>query len=290
MKKILVIGGHGMLGRPVVRRLVKEEFPVRVMARDTSKAAGLLPSETEIVAGDLRDVESIREAAAGADIVYLSLATERHKAEFRPELDGTKNVIEALSDRDNIIISKLSAMGVKPTGGWWLDADQKYEAEELIKGSGHPYLIFRPTWFFESLPLFIQGKKLAIMGKPPHPTYWISGDDYGRMVAEAFRKGLTDRTFNAQGTVPMTFDEAAKLFINAYRPELKITHIPLLVLRAAGLFNQQMKTLLRLFQFCRDHAEQPESDDAWEELYRPRMTVGEYVEYMLRTGDIPSKR
>ena len=290
MKKILVIGGHGMLGRPVVRRLIKEEFPVRVMARDKSKAAALLPSEAEIVTGDLQNIESIREAATGADIIYLSLATERHKADFRPELDGTKNVLEAIAGRENIIISKLSALGTRPTNGWWLDADQKYEAEELIKGSGHPYIIFRPTWFFESLPLFIQGKKLAIMGKPPHPSYWISGDDYGRMVAEAFRKDLTDRTFNAQGTVPLTFDEAAKLFIKAFRPELKITHVPLFMLKVGGLFNQQMKSLLRLFQFCRDNIEQLDSDEAWEELYRPRMTIGEYVEYMLRTGDIPSKR
>ncbi|MEW5925501.1 MAG: NAD(P)H-binding protein, partial [Candidatus Zixiibacteriota bacterium] len=280
----------GMLGRPVVRRLLKEDFAVRVMARDTTKAAALLPSEVEIVKGDLKDIDSIRHAATGADIVYLSLATERHKAAFRPELDGTKNVIEALSDRDDIVISKLSALGVKPTNGWWLDVDQKCEAEELIKGSGHPYIIFRPSWFHESLPLFIQKNRLAIMGRPPHPVYWISGDDYGRMVAEAFRKNLINRTFNAQGTIPMTFDEAAEQFIRAYKPEMKIIHIPLFVLKISGLFNPQLKELSKLFSYYKTYAEKIESESAWEALYRPRMTVAEYVEYMQRTGDIPSKR
>jgi len=256
MKKILIIGGHGMLGRPVVRRLIKEEFPVRVMARDTARAAALLPPQTEIVEGDLQNIESIREAAAGADFVYLNLATERHKAAFRPELDGAKNVIEALAGRDDVVISKLSALGVQPTDGWWLDTDQKYEAEELLKGSGFPYIIFRPTWFYESLPLFIAGKRLAIMGKLPHPIYWLSGDDYGRIVAEAFRKNLVNRTFNAQGVNPLTFEEAAGRFIRAYRPELKVSHIPLLVLKLGGIFKPQMKSLLRLFQYYGEHEEQ----------------------------------
>ncbi|PKK83779.1 MAG: hypothetical protein CVT49_07105 [candidate division Zixibacteria bacterium HGW-Zixibacteria-1] len=290
MKKILIIGGHGMLGRPVVRRLLKEGFAVRTMARDKAKAAALLPSETEIVEGDLTNIDSIRRAAVGADIVYLNLATLRHKAAFRPELDGTKNVIEALADRDDIVISKLSGLGVRPTDGWWLDADQKYEAEELIKGSGHPYIIFRPSWFHESLPLFVQGNRLAIMGRPPHPIYWIAGDDYGRMVAEAFRKNLVNRTFNAQGSTPLTFDQAAEKFILAYKSAMKIIHIPLFVLKAGGLFKPQFKDLSKLFEYCTKYAEKLESESDWNELYRPRMTVEEYVEYMLRTGDVPSKR
>lgn len=290
MKKVLIVGGHGMLGRPVVRRLLKEDFAVRVMARDTAKAAALLSSEVEIVEGDLKDIESIRKAATGADIVYLNLATIHHKAAFRPELDGTKNVIEALNDRNEVVISKLSALGVKPTNGWWLDVDQKCEAEELIKGSGHPYIIFRPSWFLESLPLFVRKNRLAIMGRPPHPVYWISGDDYARMVAEAFRKNLINRIFNAQGTIPMTFDEAAEQFVRAYKSDMKITHIPLLVLKMGGLFNPQLKELAKLMSYYTTHAEKLEGESAWDELYRPRMTVAEYVEYMLRTGDIPSKR
>jgi uncharacterized protein YbjT (DUF2867 family) len=37
-KRILVLGGTGMLGGPVVRRLLADGFDVRVLARDPAKA------------------------------------------------------------------------------------------------------------------------------------------------------------------------------------------------------------------------------------------------------------
>ncbi len=284
-----MIGAHGMLGRPVARRLVKERFAVKAMARDIEKARKLLPPEVEIVKGDLKDIDSIAKAAEGADAVYINLDSKRYKKGFRAEIDGTLNVIKALSDNKNIVLSKLSALGVQNTDGWWLDADQKYEAEEALKNSGHPYIIFRPTWFTESLPLFMQGNKFLLPGKPEHPLYWLSGDDYGRMVAEAFRKEKTDRTFNAQGLVPLSFEEAAKQFVEAYRSEMKIKFIPLFFLKVAGLFNEKGKSFYRLMQYCTDHKETMVSDESFDELYKPRMTIKEYVEYMLSTGDIPSK-
>ncbi|MBN2123508.1 MAG: NmrA family NAD(P)-binding protein [Deltaproteobacteria bacterium] len=51
IERILVIGGRGVLGRPVVRRLVREDFRVRAMARDVSQAASLLPEEVDLVGG-----------------------------------------------------------------------------------------------------------------------------------------------------------------------------------------------------------------------------------------------
>lgn len=290
MNKILMIGGHGMLGRPVARRLLKEDFAIRVMARDPDKATKLLPSEAEVVQGDLQDLGSIKEAAVGCEVVYINLDSIHYKKGFRTELDGTINVLKALNDRRDVVIAKLSALGVKNTEGWWLDADHKAQTEEEIKNSGHPFIIFRPTWFMESLPLFINNNKLMMMGKPRYPLYWLAGDDYGRVVAEAFKKNKINRTFNVQGSTPITFQDAAVQFINEYNPALKISTVPLLFLKAAGLFSEKMKSLSRLMQFYQDHKEEPISEETWDELYKPRMTIKEYVEYMLRTGDIPSKR
>jgi uncharacterized protein YbjT (DUF2867 family) len=49
---VLVLGGTGMLGRPVVDRLLRDGFSVRVLARDPDRAADLLPDTAEIVHGD----------------------------------------------------------------------------------------------------------------------------------------------------------------------------------------------------------------------------------------------
>jgi len=223
------------------------------------------------------------------EAVYINLSTTDHKADFKTELDGTANIVRALDDRKDMAIIKISGLGVRRTDGWWPDVDQKFEAENIIKESDHPYIIFRPTWFFESLPLFIRKKKLVLFGRLPHPLNWIAGDDLGRMVVEALRKNIVNRTFNVQGINALTLDEAAERFTKVYDPEIKVTHMPLTVLRLAGIFNPGAKELYRLFRYYSKNAEEVKSEETWTELYRPRMTVEEYVDYMRRTGDIPKK-
>ena len=61
-KTILVIGGTGMLGRPVVRRLMKDSLPVRAFVRDMERARGLLPQGVDLIMGDLRNILSIDAA------------------------------------------------------------------------------------------------------------------------------------------------------------------------------------------------------------------------------------
>ena len=75
--KVLVVGATGMLGRPVVRRLVEEPCAVRALVRDPKRAGPLLPEACELVAGDLRDARSLERALAGVDAVYVNLAAPR---------------------------------------------------------------------------------------------------------------------------------------------------------------------------------------------------------------------
>ncbi len=288
MKRILLIGGYGMLGRPVARRLAEAGFPLVAFARRPEAARELLPEGTEVIEGDLRNPESIRRAADGVDAVYINLATENHRAGFRTELDGTKNVLKALGGRREVLVAKLSTLRCQRTG-WWLDMDQKFEAEEAIRSSGHPYLIFRPSWFYESLPLFVRKGTLIRFGPDFLPLYWIAGDDYARQVTEAFRQGRRDRVYEVQGPEPLGFDEAARRFIAAYDPSIRLRHMPLWPMRLAAMFQPQFHTLVQLSDWCSTHREENWSEETWADLGRPEMTVEDYAEYIKATGDWPSK-
>ena len=289
MDKILFIGGHGMLGRPVVRHLVKEGFTIRALSRDIDKARGLLPDEVEVLQGDLEDIESIKSAAEGMDAVYMNLETPNPKAPFRQDLDGTRNVIAALKNRHDVLIAKISGLGLRQTDGWWPSSDLKFEAEELIKASGHSYLFFHPTWFMESLPLFVRGKKATLFGRKWHPLHWIAGDDYAKMVCQAFKKNIKNRTFNVQGPEPLNFDEALGRFLRLYGPELKISHMPIFILKMAGVFVPFAKDFHRLFYLASNEKLEFQSQETWDELYKPEMKIEDYYNYMRETGDIPKK-
>ena len=289
MKKVLFVGGHGMLGRPVVRHLVKEGFTVRALARDKAKAERLLSGEVECVQGDLENIESLRRAAEDMEAVYLNLETPDPKAPFRPDLDGSRNVVAALRERPDVVIAKISGLGLRHTDGWWPSSDLKFEAEELIKASGHPYLFFHPTWFMESLPLLIRGKRATLFGRKWYPKYWIAGDDYAKMVAQAFAKDVQNRTFVVQGPEALDYDEALSRFIALYSPGVKVAHVPLLVLQALGVFVPVAKDFHRLFHIAATEKEELQSRQTWDELYQPQMKIEDYCEYIKATGDIPKK-
>ena len=161
MRSILVIGGPGMLGRPVVRRLVEEGLYVRVMARKPDEAAKLLPQKVDIVPGNVKMIESIRKASVGVEVVYINLATTNPKDIFRSEYHGTLNVIKALRGDKDTVIAKLTGLSTLQDK-LFPDVKDKLRADEAIKNSGNPYLLFPASWFMESLPLLINKGKFTV--------------------------------------------------------------------------------------------------------------------------------
>src|SRR5436305_1533426 len=69
MKKILVTGATGTIGRQVVSQLLDTDGRVRAMTRNPD-AAGL-PSGVEVVRGDLTDPESLNKCLEVIDTVFL---------------------------------------------------------------------------------------------------------------------------------------------------------------------------------------------------------------------------
>ena len=76
MKKILVLGATGLLGKPVVRQLVADGFQVRVLARDVEKARPMFAETVEVVPGDVIDLASLENAMTGCDAVHISVGGE----------------------------------------------------------------------------------------------------------------------------------------------------------------------------------------------------------------------
>jgi NAD dependent epimerase/dehydratase len=75
-KRVLVTGAAGFVGSHLVERLVISGYRVRCFVRYTSTdQRGYLSelssgNKVEIIAGDLRDLEAVRQAAQGMDIIF----------------------------------------------------------------------------------------------------------------------------------------------------------------------------------------------------------------------------
>lgn len=69
MKRVLVAGGSGFLGRHLVQELTSRGYRVRALIRDPNKRE-LIPTAEETMAMDLLDANaSLREALTGIDVV-----------------------------------------------------------------------------------------------------------------------------------------------------------------------------------------------------------------------------
>ncbi len=118
--KVLVTGGTGFLGKNVARRLAAAGHSLRLLARAGSKLEGL-PTDAEIVRGDVADAESLRLAAAGCDaIVHMAAmvkmwTTDRSQFD-RVNVDGLRNVLDAADAARARVVYTSSFMALGPAG------------------------------------------------------------------------------------------------------------------------------------------------------------------------------
>jgi uncharacterized protein YbjT (DUF2867 family) len=279
-RTVLVIGATGTLARPVVRQLLAAGHRVHALARDPFTAQRHLPEEVTCVPGSLEQPESIRAALESCDALYLNLpATTMSLSGFVPERDGMRNILAALAPGSRVPILKLSEIDAEHHGPF-LDLRLKFESEQRIKESGHSYLLFRPTWFMESLPdLLTQGQYLVVAGWQAHPVYWVAGEDYGQMVAAALQLPVEQmsRTLTIQGPEPLTLDQAASTYRRIADPRLRILHLPLWLLGLPAAFEPRWRFNKELMTFYDRRRETFIGEEAWRLLGRPQMTVADFA-------------
>jgi 2-alkyl-3-oxoalkanoate reductase len=128
--KALVTGGTGFLGRALVGRLRSEGVWVRVLTRSTA-GAGL--ETDEAVVGSLEDVESLRRAVSGVDLVFHAgarVATTGAWVEFdQANVQGTAALIRCAQEagvRRIVHVSSLSVYAV-PCDGASITEDSPYD-------------------------------------------------------------------------------------------------------------------------------------------------------------------
>jgi len=294
IKRVLVVGATGMLGRPVVRRLIEEGFVVRALARDVDRARTLLPAACQIVRGDVRDDALLLAALDGCDQAYINLSEPMVK---RPppwsiEVEGTRAVVAACRACGVRRVMRISAMGVDDAADQWWAAKCKRDADRALMESDVEWTVVRPTWLMESLcTLRIGGGLMLCPDLPQSPLRWISGDDYARQVAAAFQStNAIRKVYQPQGPENLTIRQAVKRFCAAWRNDRRrIMSMPIWPMRMGRAFSGRSHYLTSLLDMTRDHFSRIDREAISTDLPAARMTIEDYARYVERTGDWPRK-
>lgn len=289
--RTVLIGATGNLGRPVARALAADDrFRVAALVRDLPKARSCLPPSVELIPGDLRDADSIAAALEGADAVYLNLDNpDSPKVAYDPDRDGTRAVLDIAKSAGVRRFARISALVAEVADDPWYVIQRKREVDQEIIESGLEWNVFRPTWFTESIPMFLMGSFLLEPLTRDVPLRWIAGADYARVVAESLADpSLSAHTIKVQGPEAVTFRQAFRRFQAAYPRRTWRVPVPMAAIGIAGHLSPQAKyfkdLLAATFRLGDDFA----SDDAWR-LATPTLTIEDYARSIADTGDRPSK-
>lgn len=133
---ILVTGAAGHLGGNLVRALLEQGRSVRVLIHRDRRAIQDL--DVEIVQGDVRDLDGLRQAFRGCKVVYHLAAAISLGMKDWPRLDevnvrGTRNVVQACLEagvRRLIHVSSVHALEQRPLS---LPVDERRPLAESAK-------------------------------------------------------------------------------------------------------------------------------------------------------------
>lgn len=120
----LVTGGTGFVGSHLVRALLERGEEVRCLVRSTSRRANLEDLHVEFVTGDLRDLDSLRQAAKGCRVVYHCAADYRLWCKdptemYQSNVEGSNNVMQAAFDEGVervVYTSTVGCLGLNDNG------------------------------------------------------------------------------------------------------------------------------------------------------------------------------
>ena len=149
---VVVAGATGGTGRALVYNLQKQGYGVRAFVRDTAKARVVLGDDVEYVQGDVRDIDSIRPAVAGASYLISAIGAGRSDPANGPEqvdFGGVKNLADAAAEAGVRQFVLVSSSGVTQEDHFLNKVMNnvliwKGWGEEALRNSGVPYTIVRP--------------------------------------------------------------------------------------------------------------------------------------------------
>jgi uncharacterized protein YbjT (DUF2867 family) len=208
--KIVVIGGTGLIGRPLVELLQQAGHD----AVSASPSTGV-----NTVTG-----EGLAAVLAGADVVVD--IPNSPSFEDGPVLDfferSTSNLVAAQKEAGvghHVVLSIVGADRMPDIG--YMRA--KVAQEKIVRESGVPFTILRATQFFEFIPALAEGgadgDTILLSPVLMQP---IAAHDVSAALAEAATQGPTNGVSELAGPEPLQLAEAARRILEARGDSRKV--------------------------------------------------------------------
>jgi len=234
MKKILVAGATGYLGRYLVKEAKNQNYWVRALSRNSKKLEDIKDNINEVFEAEVTKPETLNKICNGIDVIISTIGITRQKdglTYMDVDYQGNKNLLDlAIQNKISkfIFISVLNAHQMKDLKG--IQAKLLFE-KELIE-SGLDYVIMRPTGFFSDMLEFLNMAKkgrVSVFGNGENKINPIHGADLAEVCVNAINK--SKKEINIGGPEIFTFNEIAEMALQVQNKPIKISKLPMWMIK-----------------------------------------------------------
>jgi UDP-glucose 4-epimerase len=271
-RNALVTGASGAIGSTLVRRLLKQDYTVRALVRESALDASM-PDGLEVVRGDITDCRFVRQAVNGAEVVF-HLAAKLHvnnpslalKDEyFRVNVEGTRCLTEAARAAKVgrlIFFSTINVYGNSQPGQLHdeetppspdsLYAETKIEGEKIVRAET-PAVVLRLAAVYGprmkgNYPRLVQAirrRRLALVGDGRNRRTLVHVEDAcDAAIAAAQQEAALGQVFNVTDGRIHTLREIISAIAAALEQRPPGLHLPARPVRVvAGLLEDGLRAV-----------------------------------------------
>lgn len=242
---VLVTGATGFVGREIVRKLHEAGHEIHFLARRTHIASGYaieIGFDGQSREGDVLDAESVKMACRGMDAVIhlVGIISEARRNTFEGvHVEGTRNMVAAARQAGVKRFIHMSALGTRSNAVSRYHRS-KWQAEEIVRGSGLEWTIFRPSIIYGPGDGFVNLFAKIIRRSPIVPIIGSGRSKFQPVpvgaVAAAFVKSLDEpraigRVFDLCGTETLSLNEIVDEILLALKQRRLKLHVPIPIAR-----------------------------------------------------------
>ena len=254
MKKVLIFGASGQIGRHLIRKLTKNNYTVTAITRNSHQKGYILKTQANagyltIVEASIFDEDKIRSLIKNADICInlIGILFERNKANsFENVHSNFPYLISKISSENNLKqFIHLSALGIENS----IDskyANSKLQGEKNIKKNYPKALILRPSIVYSVDDNFTTNFMSLLSLLPFFPLYYngrtkfspIHCSDLAEIIYYVISKNINSLTLECIGPEVISFKEILERLLKLINKKRLLVPVPLVIAKLSAVFFQ----------------------------------------------------
>ena len=242
--RLAITGATGYVGQSVVQKLLRRDHEIRALVRDPTRAGTLRDLGVDLVTGSVNEAAAVRALVEGTEAVVhlVGIIAEAGRQTFAAvHVGGTEAVVEAAGQAGARLIVHMSALGARAAATTRYQRT-KWQAEELVRGSGRPHVILRPSLIAGpgNVPLKMMldmirfSPLVPVIGDGRYELQPIWIGDVSEAIARALEREDIRGTFDLGGPERLTYHQVLDRLESALGVHRRRLSIPIGMARFAA--------------------------------------------------------